>query len=98
MDSLLNVIRAIIDMLPGRCKTINSSFTLWYLPSTPQSASRRQLWPYWSAQKKATRGPGVPRGVCVCHVNKDAGMLPVWRIAKGFYVFIHQACMILNSV
>lgn len=35
MDSLLNVIRAIIDMLPGRCKTINSSLTLWYLPSTP---------------------------------------------------------------
>lgn len=34
MDSLLNVIRAIIDMLPGRCKTINSSLTLWYLPST----------------------------------------------------------------
>lgn len=35
MESLLNVIRAIIDMLPGRCKTINSSFSLWYLPSTP---------------------------------------------------------------
>lgn len=35
MDSLLNVIRAIIDMLPGRCKTINSSLSLWYLPSTP---------------------------------------------------------------
>lgn len=29
MDSLLNVIRAIIDMLPGRCKTINST------PTTP---------------------------------------------------------------
>lgn len=35
MDSLLNVIRAIIDMLPGRCKTINSSLSLWSLPSTP---------------------------------------------------------------
>lgn len=35
MDYLLNVIRAIIDMLPGRCKTINSILSLWYLSSTP---------------------------------------------------------------
>lgn len=33
MDSLLNVIRAIIDMLPGRCKTINSSLSLSLVPS-----------------------------------------------------------------
>lgn len=36
MDSLFNVIRAIIDMLPGRCKTINSSLSLsGTFPSTP---------------------------------------------------------------
>lgn len=67
MDSLLNVIRAIIDMLPGRCKTINSSLALWYLPSTPQSASRRQLRPDWSArEKKRPQGvPGSPRSLCL---------------------------------
>ena len=33
MDSLLNVIRVIIDVLPGRCKTINSaSLSLHTLP------------------------------------------------------------------
>ena len=45
MDSLLNVIRAIIDMLPGRCKTINStmlllvpSLSVHFSPSTPCSS------------------------------------------------------------
>lgn len=82
MDSLLNVIRAIIDMLPGRCKTINSSFTLWYLPSTPQSDSPADNSGQTGVHRERPQGgPGSPEE-SVCHVNKDAGMLPVWRIGK----------------
>lgn len=63
MDSLLNVIRAIIDMLPGRCKTINSSLSM--VPSLPPTAfpNSISLLATLTYGERATEGSGSPRGV-----------------------------------
>lgn len=101
MDSLLNVIRAIIDMLPGRCKTINSSFSLVSSLHSTVCLARWQRWPGGSTGERGRGGVRVPRGVClsVCHVNKDAGMrLSVWRIGQGADVVVRQAFVVLIYV
>lgn len=62
MDSLLNVIRAIIDMLPGRCKTINSSLSLWYLPSSPLlSPTVFHCQPHSHTEEGPRGGLGAPK-------------------------------------
>lgn len=90
MDSLLNVIRAIIDMLPGRCKTINSSFTLWYLPSTPQSASLADNSGQTGVHRVRPRGGrGSPEESVSVMLTKTLGYCLSGELARVFmYLYV----------
>lgn len=66
MDSLLNVIRAIIDMLPGRCKTINSNPHHSSTPLVPRQLCTLFLCLLSHTGAPRRGGMGSPEKYCTC--------------------------------